>query len=558
LLSLVSMLGGGAEAIFLVIVTRAAFALTLGEQAVRLGSGRYSLAWIAVVELLLVALRTALGLGAAALASRLSSGVTAQLRERLVVAYVQSTWLAKEASDPGRFQELTSNFSARSGDLVNGVSGFIIGLFTLGALLLTSVAIDPLTSVAVIAAVMLLGAVLMPLRATLRRRAKVASMASIDLAAAVNDVTRFGQELHTFGVQDRAAFLLKQAVGVDSEASRSLQFTRIVLPTLYTSLAYLAIVGGLGVLAQTQSKSVASVGTVMLVMLRSLSYGQSLQVTSAQVSAAVPYVVAVDSEVERLRSSAQALGAESTSDLFPLRFDRIGFGYSDEPTLADIDRSQIIGIVGPSGSGKSTLVKVLVGLLSPTTGEATAGGIPVQAIKNHDWTRRVAYVPQSPRLIRGTVLENIQFMRSELSLDEVVAAARLAHVHDEINAFPEGYSRLLGDGVSLSGGQLQRIALARALAGHPDLLILDEPTSALDANSEHLIVETLRELKSVMSVVVVAHRLTTLEICDHIIIVQDGSIVASGAPSDLASISPYYSKALEVSGIRQSDVDRAS
>ena len=234
----------------------------------------------------------------------------------------------------------------------------------------------------------------------------------------------------------------------------------------------------------------------------------------------------------------------------------MGFSYPDESeVLHDLDFAlgprELVGIIGPSGSGKSTLVQLLLGLREPSSGELLVDGRPSGDFGRFDWARRATMVPQSPTLISGTVADNIRFYRNGISDAAIERAARLANVHDEIMAFDGGYQHSVGpQGSHLSGGQQQRVCIARALVERPDLLILDEPTSALDMRSEHLVRETLATLAKDMTIVIIAHRLSTLEICDRIMVLQDGRISGLDTPEELERNSSFYREALMLSGMR--------
>ena len=161
-------------------------------------------------------------------------------------------------------------------------------------------------------------------------------------------------------------------------------------------------------------------------------------------------------------------------------------------------------------------------------------------MSSEGWVRGFAYLSQEPRLLHGTVSDNIRFFR-DLNDEAIERAARLAHIHDDITTWSEGYATVIGERVdAISGGQRQRICLARALAADPFILVLDEPTSALDNRSEHLIQQSLATLKGRMTLVVVAHRLTTLGICDCIIVMGDGEVEAVGPAKELASIDGFF------------------
>jgi ABC-type multidrug transport system fused ATPase/permease subunit len=159
------------------------------------------------------------------------------------------------------------------------------------------------------------------------------------------------------------------------------------------------------------------------------------------------------------------------------------------------------------------------------------GHVDLREIDPAWWAERIGYVPQDNQLIYGTVAENIAFYRSGVGHDEVVEAARRAHLDQELEALPDGYDTLLGPGArDLSGGQRQRLGIARALASSPRIIVMDEPTSALDARSEVLIRTTLEEVRESAAIVLVAHRPATLEICDRVLRVEDGRVTELSPP----------------------------
>jgi ABC-type multidrug transport system fused ATPase/permease subunit len=159
----------------------------------------------------------------------------------------------------------------------------------------------------------------------------------------------------------------------------------------------------------------------------------------------------------------------------------------------------------------------------------------------------VAYVPQTSQLVYGTVADNIRFYREGLSDEAVEAAARRAHIHDDVVSWPEGYQTVVGQRASaVSGGQRQRLCLARALVADPDVLILDEPTSALDVKSEQLVQDSLEELKAELVLVLVAHRLSTLSVCDRVMVVVGGRVQALETPEVLMEGNDFYREVTEI------------
>ena len=160
-------------------------------------------------------------------------------------------------------------------------------------------------------------------------------------------------------------------------------------------------------------------------------------------------------------------------------------------------------------------------------------------------------MPQDPQLVEATVAENIRFFRPDPSDEDLVAVAKLAHLHDEIEALPQGYDTPIGPRhQTVSGGQRQRLCLARALLGRPDLLILDEPTSALDLRSEHLVHQSLAELSEERMVVVIAHRLSTLNICDRIMVLEEGRIRGLLPAAELEQQNDFFREVVALANLR--------
>lgn len=203
-----------------------------------------------------------------------------------------------------------------------------------------------------------------------------------------------------------------------------------------------------------------------------------------------------------------------------------------------------IGIVGPTGSGKTTLVDVLLGLLSPERGDLLVGGVKVAAGNIRSWQDKIGYVPQQIFLTDNTVAGNIAFGMDERDIDQaaVERAARIANLHEFIiEELPEGYQTRIGEkGVRLSGGQRQRIGIARALYHDPSVLILDEATSALDNLTERAVMEAVNRLSKKKTIILIAHRLSTVQACDEIVLMEAGKVSARGSYDELVASNPVF------------------
>ena len=206
-----------------------------------------------------------------------------------------------------------------------------------------------------------------------------------------------------------------------------------------------------------------------------------------------------------------------------------------ENSSLDIRRGEAIGLVGPTGSGKSTLLDVLMAILAPTTGSVTVDGIDIQTHQGA-WQKNLGYVPQSVFLIDASVRENIALglEPSEVDDDALHRAVRAAELEPLLSRLDAGLDTAVGErGVRLSGGECQRIAIARALYNNPDILMMDEATSALDNTTEAAVVAAVEALKGDRTIIMIAHRLSTVRRCDRIVFLKHGRIDAIGTYNEL-------------------------
>jgi ATP-binding cassette subfamily B protein len=214
-----------------------------------------------------------------------------------------------------------------------------------------------------------------------------------------------------------------------------------------------------------------------------------------------------------------------------------------------IRHGERIGVAGPSGSGKSTWLKVLTRLVHASDGCILLGGVPLEAISRESIARHMGFVGQVPFVFSGTIEENIAYGSSHASADAIRQAAQRAYIHDEIMTMPSGYQTMVAErGQNLSGGQKQRIALARIFLLNPPILILDEGTSALDSISERWIHRALREDKAERTIIIVAHRLSTLVDTDRILVFDRGRIVDTGSYAQLSVKEGLFSELIRSSG----------
>jgi ATP-binding cassette, subfamily B, bacterial PglK len=260
-----------------------------------------------------------------------------------------------------------------------------------------------------------------------------------------------------------------------------------------------------------------------------------------------PIIEELHADMMSTRGTAAAHPPRGQEGSLPLRtrleLDHVSYAYplAEQPALVElslaIEARHTVGIVGGTGAGKTTLIDIILGLLSPQAGEIRVDGVAITPENLRAWQRNIGYVPQQIFLTDDTVTANIAFgiPPDEVDMAAVERAAHVAELHDFVtNELPLGYQAIVGEqGVRLSGGQRQRIGIARALYHDPDVLILDEATSALDNLTEHAVMDAVHNLGNAKTIIMIAHRLTTVRNCDKILMMEGGKIVGTGSYDEL-------------------------
>ena len=271
------------------------------------------------------------------------------------------------------------------------------------------------------------------------------------------------------------------------------------------------------------------------------SFIQSSQAKISKINQNIPYLTSViNCQTEVKKRLEKAAGDKNFKFDSLLEFKNIDFSYDDsgEKVLNDLNlmikKGETVGLIGHSGSGKTTIVDLLLRFFNPVAGSIAADGVDISEINLKQWRKNIGYVSQDIFLLNDTIANNIRFYDESISGGDILKAAKLANIYDFIIQQPEKFDTLVGErGLKLSAGQRQRIVLARALSRNPKLLVLDEATSALDNESEVAIKHALDGLKGKVTMLIVAHRLSTIEDSDKLVVLEGGRIIEEGRPQDL-------------------------
>ncbi|HET8741041.1 MAG TPA: ABC transporter ATP-binding protein, partial [Gaiella sp.] len=234
-----------------------------------------------------------------------------------------------------------------------------------------------------------------------------------------------------------------------------------------------------------------------------------------------------------------------------IRFERVSFGYrSERLVLEDVDldvpAGRTVALIGHTGSGKTTLAALVPRFYDVTQGRVVVDGVDVRDVTRRSLRREIGVISQDPFLFSATVRENIAFGADDATDEQVVEAARAAQAHDFVEALPEGYDTVIGErGITLSGGQRQRLAIARAILIDPRILVLDDATASVDATTEARIREGLAEVMRGRTTIIIAHRHSTIQLADEVVVLERGRITARGTPAELLETSEVYRELYE-------------
>jgi ATP-binding cassette subfamily B protein len=559
-LALSSLVSGFAEAGTLALIAEVAASLVGGKKRTHIHAGSLHLSlgigtliWIALG---LAVVRLIMQIPISILPARIAADVQAGLRTKLFHAFTGASWEVQSRDREGQLQDTMTSQTMQATGGALGATSLISNALNFLALLITAFVLNVTAAGAILVSGVLLFLLLRPLKGIGVRRARALSQAQVQFASGINEAIRLAEETQVFGVAGAQRRRIDALIARARDLLFATQVLTKLVPNLFQSLIFLLLVVGLGVVHAAGTTHTAALGAIILLLVRSARSGQQGLATFQSLSQSLPFIERTQEAERRYAESSPSEGEVPLQTVQTLAFEDVSYAYRPtRPVLSDVSfevaRGEVVGVIGPTGAGKSTLIQILLQLRAPQQGRYLVNGEPAEQFVREDWHTRVVYVPQEPRLLHASVTENIRFER-ELDAPALEHAARLAHIHDEILGWQDGYDTVVGPRAdAVSGGQQQRICLARALAAKPEVLVLDEPTSALDPNSEALIQQSLSGLKQELTLFIIAHRMSTLDICDRVMVIIDGRLAAFDTIDLLREHNDYYRSASAIaSGTR--------
>ncbi len=351
-----------------------------------------------------------------------------------------------------------------------------------------------------------------------------------------------------FGRQAQSQSSLAKAFDALSRATIKSQTLTNAIPQMYYPFGILVLVITMYV-GRTFANTLSEIVAVLYSFMRILPIVGNIMAQRTYVNHFFPSY----EQVMELRRNAAELRQTSGATPFPglkstIRLEKVSFAYADdEAVLRDVDmdirKGKMIAVVGRSGSGKSTLIDIIMGFNQPLQGTISIDGMPLREFDILSYRNRLGYVPQESTLFNMSIRDNLLWAKEDATESDIVEACDIANASEFIRDLPDGYETMVGDrGVRLSGGQIQRIALARAVLRKPDILILDEATSSLDTQSERLIQHAIENIAKSTTVIIVAHRLSTIINADHIYVLEEGRVIEEGTHAELISKNGSFSR----------------
>ncbi|WP_315637132.1 MULTISPECIES: ABC transporter ATP-binding protein/permease [Microbacterium] len=520
--------------------------------------------WLILVLAVIVVAKSAANVWLQWIATRRFASYELAVGQELFGAYIRSSWTDRISRNSAQIVQMSDT------GIASVIAGFLLPATTLPGLLVTSVGVVTVIVVAqpvtALVTIVYLGGIAvlqyLVLSGKTRQAARVARNSSLRVATLISGMVASLKEITLRGKADEVSEVIRVNRQRTAQARANAGFLSAVPRFIFDAaiIGGFVIVGGAAFLVGGIDQAISAVALFGIAGFRLVPSLTGFQSVITRTITSTPYVDAVIADVEaskKFLADREQLGKEPLPGAPRLlQLSGVGFTFpgSDVAAVRDvgvrIPIGTTVGIAGASGAGKSTLVDLLLGLLTPTEGSITIDDKPLEDVLEA-WRSHVGYVPQEVTLFDGTIAQNIALTwGDDVDLVRVEDAARRAQLWSVIEQRADGLQARVGErGLTLSGGQRQRLGIARALYCDPLVLVLDEATSALDTKTEADVSAAIRDLRGDVTVIAVAHRLSTIMESDQILFMQDGTVAAQGTFAEVVAANPAFAAQAKLAGL---------
>ena len=488
------------------------------------------------------------------ISSKFAAQYERDMRTNMFVKIVNSRWLHLIEQKPGYIERVLMNDISTSSSILTYISNIILTLASLATYIVVAMNISMPITLTTLLVGMIIFLALKPIFYKTRKITEKMSKTDKKTAHHILEVL-FGMKIVKSLNAEKKVTQLAEVDFKDLEHRRvqSGVYQSIVGSLMEPiGISFVAILFLLNY--RSPAFNIAAFAAIVYMVQKMFNFIQAIQGKINSINGVVPFLQVM---LDYWEGAANNQEIDGDSDKFSFKdkieLKNVSFAYSRTSHILknlnlDIKKSEMIGIIGPSGGGKTTLVDLMLRLFTPGSGEILIDNQSINKINLKSWRENIGYVAQDIFLINDTIENNIKFYDESINHGRVIEAAKMANIYDFIETLPEGFQTNIGErGIKLSGGQRQRIALARTLIRKPEILILDEATSSLDSDSEALIQNSIKELRGKTTLIVIAHRLSTVQHADKLYAINNGEIVESGTPDELLSNKDsYFSKAYNI------------
>jgi ATP-binding cassette subfamily C protein len=503
------------------------------------------------VIVIILVLQTAMIFAVSVLETRLTTQYTADWRRRLFQAVIEASWgYLQDTKVEVQTNQIIAETSRNSAALSLALQ-IIKGVFFVFVYAL----IACFTAWQVVIGLSVFGAMIWLLTRPISKRSRQVGMDVTSVSETLNgrayEFLLNAKLIKATAMENTA----QRIIGADIEGYRRTYFQAGVLPAsvqaIYMGLGYIVLGAGVWSALTFLEVSPAAAIVTIYVFLRLYTQLSNIQQLRQSFLLSAPALENCQNELRTARARREYVGEDGDvldeSGGVDISIHNLTVAYGDRRALSsisvDIPAGSVLGLTGPSGAGKSTMVDAIVGLVVGEEGDVKIDGYSIETLSPQYWRKHIGYVAQETLIIRGSVADNIAWGMPDATRDQIRTAAHMANANEFIETMADGYDTIIGGrSIRMSGGQRQRIGLARALLGSKRLLILDEATSALDSTSEQKVLDAVAHIKGNVTVVMVAHRLSTLKLADSILVFDEGKIIEQGPFDTLANSDGAFSQ----------------